>query len=129
MDTSNIHNNTDWLNYILNKIAEYGLIIGVLLFSLVAKFYTIRAYKKRMKPFDCVVESIMCGMGSSLVIYVLLLMKVNTVVFCFVGGFSSLFVTPLTTVLSREAMPIIYLVINGVKSFIKAFIKKKTESL
>ena len=82
-----------------------------------------------MKPFDCFVESVMCGMGSTLVIYVLLLMKVNTAVFCFVGGFSSLFVTPLTTVLSREAMPFIYLIINGVKGLITTYFKKQKDKL
>lgn len=125
MEHGNIHNSAFWFNYFVNKIAEYGLILGVLLFSLVAKFYTIRAYKKRMKPFDCLVESLLCGMGSSLVIYVLILLKVNTVLFCLIGGFSSLFITPLTTVLSREAMPIIYIVINGIKSLITTYFKRK----
>lgn len=127
MEHGNIHNSAFWFNYFVNKIAEYGLILGVLLFSLVAKFYTIRAYKKRMKPFDCLVESLLCGMGSSLVIYVLILLKVNTVLFCLIGGFSSLFITPLTTVLSREAMPIIYIVINGIKSLITTYFKRKKD--
>lgn len=128
METGGNKINSDNIWTIANMVdilVKYGILIFTFMFSMVAKLYSIMVYKKRMRPWQCAVESTLCGMGSALTIYVLYSIHANVIVLCFIGGFSSLAINPIATVITKETTPILELAAKGIKGLIKRYFKNK----
>lgn len=114
---------------VLNKLIEYGLAIFVFIFSMVAKVYSIWKYRKRMTRLECFIDTTLSGLGGSIIIYILMEMSMPKWLFCFIGGFAALIVTPATNIISREATPILQIIINGVKKLLSSWFKSKNSQI
>lgn len=128
METGGNKINSDNIWTIANMadiLVKYGILIFTFMFSMVVKLYNMMAYKKRMRPWQCAVESTLSGMGSALTIYVLYSIHANVIVLCFIGGFSSLAINPIATVITKETTPILELAAKGIKGWIKRYFKNK----
>ena len=115
----------DIVKFILEVFFKYGLIIMTAVFSIIAKIHSMMRYKKKMTRIECIMETVLCGVGSSIAIYVLHSMNLQTWLFCTLGGFSSLVITPITTTISKEALPILELIVKYVKKYIDNWFKKQ----
>ena len=108
-------------------IVKYGILIVTFMFSMVVKIHHMMAYKKRMTPMQCSVEFVLCGLGGALIIYVLYSLNSPKWVLCGVGGFSSLLINPIATIITKEASPILELLVADIKVFLHKYLKKKSE--
>lgn len=117
----------DLIEYLIGICLKYGILIITFIFSMIAKIHSMYRYKKRMKAMECTIEVILCGFGSSLSIYVLYSMHLHLWLFCLMGGFSSLVITPITTVISKEALPILELIVKDSKELINRWFKKQSK--
>lgn len=115
----------DIIEFIIGVFLKYGILIFTFIFSMIAKIHSMYRYKKRMKPLECTIEMTLCGLGSSLAIYVLHSMNLQLWIFCIMGGFSSLVITPISTVISKEALPILELLVKDLKRLINKWFKKQ----
>lgn len=108
-------------------IVKYGILIVTFMFSMVVKIHNMMAYKKRMTPMQCYVEFVLCGLGGALTIYVLYSLNSPMWILCGVGGFSSLLINPIATIITKEASPILELLVADIKIFLHKYLKKKSE--
>jgi hypothetical protein len=120
-----MHNN-DYLDNAIQYIVQYLLIIGTFIFSLIAKLHNIIRLKNKMSKFECFVDVFLSGLGSAGIIYLLQFFDINIIVKCLLGGYSSLIVTPISNIISKEITPILETISSGVKDWIKSYFKKKT---
>lgn len=121
-----MHNNSNFLDEILNYLFQYLLIIGTFIFSLIAKLQNLLRLKKRLSKFECFVDVFLSGLGSAGIIYLLQFFQINIIIKCLLGGYSSLIVTPISTIISKEITPILETITNGIKAWITSYFKKKT---
>ncbi len=117
-------NNTQFWATVLMK---YGILFVTFLFSMVVKIHNMMAYKKRMTPMQCSIEFVLCGLGGALTIYVLYTINAPKWLLCGVGGFSSLLINPIATIITKEASPILELIVADLKIFLHKYLKKKSE--
>lgn len=110
---------------ILEWLVKNGFIIGTFTFSLLAKLHQMMKYRKRLRMIPCIIETGLSGLGSALVLYVMLQMKINTWLFCIIGGFSPLVITPVIDTISKNATPILEQMAADVKARIHKWIKTK----
>lgn len=108
-------------------VVKYGILIVTFLFSMVVKVHNMMAYKKRMTRMQCSIEFVLCGLGGALTIYVLYSLNSPKWVLCGVGGFSSLLINPIATIITKEASPILELLVADIKTFLHKYLKKKSE--
>lgn len=113
-----------WSN-IIDLLFKYGVLILTFLFSMVVKIHNMMAYKKRMTPMQCSVEFVLCGMGGALTIYVLYSINAPKWVLCGVGGFSSLLINPIATIITKEATPVLELAVKDLKALLRKYLKNK----
>ena len=123
INTDNIGHVSTWIDFFV----KYGLLIITFMFSMVAKIYNMMAYKKRMTRMQCSIEFVLCGLGGALTIYVLYSLNSPKWVLCGVGGFSSLLINPIATIITKEASPILELLVADIKVFLHKYLKKKSE--
>lgn len=114
--------------HLIEFIVKYGFIIGTFILSMVAKVHSMIRFKKRMTRIECVTETLLCGLGSALAIYVLTQMSFPKWVFCLLGGFSSLIITPITSIITKEATPILELLVISLKEWIKKWFANKNKN-
>jgi len=119
----NITNAPIWLDFVV----KYGILIVTFLFSMVVKIHNMMAYKKRMTSMQCSIEFVLCGLGGALTIYVLHAINAPKWVLCGVGGFSSLLINPIATIITKEATPILELIAKDIKVFLHKYLKNTTE--
>ena len=108
-------------------IVKYGILIVTFMFSMVVKIHNMMVYKKRMTPMQCSIEFVLCGLGGALTIYVLYSLNSPKWILCGVGGFSSLLINPIATIITKEASPILGLLVADIKVFLHKYLKKKSE--
>ena len=108
-------------------VVKYGILIVTFLFSMVVKVHNMMAYKKRITRMQCSIEFVLCGLGGALTIYVLYSLNSPKWVLCGVGGFSSLLINPIATIITKEASPILELLVADIKVFLHKYLKKKSE--
>jgi len=108
-------------------VVKYGILIVTFLFSMVVKVHNMMAYKKRMTRMQCSIEFVLCGLGGALTIYVLYSLNSPKWVLCGVGGFSSLLINPIATIITKEASPILELLVVDIKVFLHKYLKKKSK--
>jgi len=108
-------------------VVKYGILIVTFLFSMVVKVHNMMAYKKRMTRMQCSIEFVLCGLGGALTIYVLYSLNSPKWVLCGVGGFSSLLINPIATIITKEASPILELLVADIKVFLHKYLKKKSK--
>lgn len=125
MEIQRMNHEQDLMHKIINWVIEYAIIIGTFIFSVIAKVHNILRYKKRMSPMECAIDTFLSGLGSALVIYILHSMNVPLWLLCLLGGYSSLIVTPVSTVISKEITPFLNLVVDLLESWIKKWFKSK----
>ena len=106
-------------------MVKYGILIVTFLFSMVVKIHNMMAYKKRMTHIQCSIEFILCGFGGALTIYVLHTLNAPKWILCGVGGFSSLLINPIATIITKEASPVLELIVADLKVFLRKYLKKK----
>lgn len=128
METEGHKINTDnlitWAN-VMDTLFKYGVLILTFLFSMAVKIHNMMAYKKRMTPLQCSIEFVLCGLGGALTIYVLYSINAPKWMLCGVGGFSSLLVNPIATIVTKEATPVLELVVKDIKALLHKYIKNK----
>ena len=66
------------------------------------------------------------GLGSAGIIYLLQFFEINIIIKCLLGGYSSLIVTPISTIIRKEITPILETITNGIKEWITSYFKKKS---
>ena len=120
-----MHNN-DYFDNMLNYIFQYLLIIGTFIFSLMAKLHNIIRLKKRMTKLECFIDVFLSGLGSAGIIYLLQFFDINLIVKCLLGGYSSLIVTPISNIISKEITPVLETIVEGLKKYIKNYFNKKS---
>ena len=108
-----------------NKFMEKALVIGVFIFSMLAKLYIMVTDPRKTSKLEKLLNLILTGFGSSLVIYCLCFMKLPMWLFCSIGGFSGIVVTPIALVLSREITPFLNICAEGVETLAKKWFSKK----
>lgn len=113
-----------WSN-IIDLLFKYGVLIVTFMFSMAVKIHNMMAYKKRMTPMQCSVEFVLCGMGGALTIYVLYSINAPKWVLCGVGGFSSLLINPIATIITKEATPVLELAVKDLKALLRKYLKNK----
>lgn len=74
----------------------------------------------------CTFETLLSGFGGAIFTYVIYKINAPIYILCFVGGFGSIMITPLTAVITNEAKPTLELIVKGIQTFIKKYIKKNT---
>jgi hypothetical protein len=119
----NISNVPLWVDFVV----KHAILIVTFLFSLVVKIHNMMAYKKRMTATQCTMEGILCGLGGALTIYVLYKINAPLIILCGVGGFSSLLVNPIATIITKEATPVLELIVAYLKKFLRKYLKNKME--
>ena len=120
METHNVD-----FEQIMNTLGKYAVLIATFLFSLIAKVHTMMAYKKRMTKVQCAIEFFLSGSGGAITIWVLHKMDVPQWVLCGVGGFSSLIITPMATVVTKNATPILESLAVDLKALLHKWFKAK----
>lgn len=128
METGGHKINSDNIWTLANMIdifVKYGILIFTFMFSMAVKIHNMMAYKKRMTSMQCSVEFVLCGMGGALTIYVLYSINAPKWVLCGVGGFSSLLINPIATIITKETTPILELAVKGIKQVIRKYFKNK----
>ncbi len=123
MEYPEIKSDNGILPLIIEVIVKYGIFFLVLLFSILAKAFTMYRYRKRMTKWQCFFEGIFCGLGSTIAIYCLIKLKLNIYIICFIGGFSSLAITPISMSIVKEAPGMLDLIAKGVRKSIKTIFK------
>lgn len=125
-DGHKINSDNIWtLANMIDIFVKYGILIFTFMFSMVVKIHNMMAYKKRMTSMQCSVEFVLCGMGGALTIYVLYSINAHKWVLCGVGGFSSLLINPIATIITKEATPVLELAVKGIKQVIRKYFKNK----
>ena len=125
-DGHKINSDNIWtLANMIDIFVKYGILIFTFMFSMVVKIHNMMAYKKRMTSMQCSVEFVLCGMGGALTIYVLYSINAPKWVLCGVGGFSSLLINPIATIITKEATPVLELAVKGIKQVIRKYFKNK----
>jgi hypothetical protein len=119
-------NNNDYIDNAIQYVFQYLLIIGTFIFSLMAKIHNLIRMKKRMSKFECFIDVFLSGLGSAGIIYLLQFLDINIIVKCLLGGYSSLIVTPISNIISKEITPILETIIEGVKKYITSYFNKKS---
>ncbi len=109
---------TGWA-LVTEAVVKYGIFLFLFIFSLFAKWFTMIRYRKRMTKFQCVFETLLCGFGGSVLTYMVFKMGAPEWVVCGVGGFGSLAITPLTTVITKEAQPTFQMIVITFQKIIK----------
>lgn len=120
-----MHNN-DYINNVINYVFQYILIIGTFIFSLMAKIHNLIRMKKRMSKLECTIDVFLSGLGSAGIIYLLQFLDINIIVKCLLGGYSSLIVTPISNIISKEITPILETITLGLKKWITSYFNKKS---
>ena len=120
-----MHNN-DYINNAINYLFQYILIIGTFIFSLMAKIHNLIRMKKRMSNLECTIDVFLSGLGSAGIIYLLQFLDINIIVKCLLGGYSSLIVTPISNIISKEITPILETITLGLKKWITSYFNKKS---
>jgi hypothetical protein len=82
--------------------------------------------KKKMSKLECFIDVFLSGLGSAGVIYTLQFFDINIIVKCLLGGYSSLIVTPISNVISKEITPILETISTGLKNYLVNYFKKKS---
>ena len=118
--------NSDYFQNVINYLFQYLLIIGTFIFSLMAKLHNIIRLKKRITKLECFIDVLLSGLGSAGIIYLLQFFDINIIVKCLLGGYSSLIVTPISNIISKEITPILETIVEGVKKYIKSYFNKKS---
>ena len=108
---------------LIDKITQYGIIVATFIFAMVAKIHVILKYRKRMTKLQCFVETTLTGIGSSIAIYALTKMNLQTWLFCFLGGFSGLVISPIANTISEQINPVLDLIVQRLKQWIKTYKK------
>jgi hypothetical protein len=119
-------NNNDYINNAINYLFQYLLIIGTFIFSLMAKIHNLIRMKKRMSKLECTIDVFLSGLGSAGIIYLLQFLDINIIVKCLLGGYSSLIVTPVSNIISKEITPVLETIVDGIKKYIKNYFNKKS---
>jgi hypothetical protein len=120
MEEHNINIEHFWL-----VVAKYAVLIITFVFSLLAKIHTMMAYKKRMTKLECAIEFILSGTGGALVIWILHKRDAPQWILCGVGGFSSLVITPIVTVVVKNAVPTLEMLWLDGKGWLHNLFKRK----
>jgi len=121
-----MQNNNNLIDEISQYIFQYLLIIGTFIFSIIAKLHNIIRLKKRMTKMECFIDVFLSGLGSAGIIYLLQFFDINIIVKCLLGGYSSLIVTPISNIISKEITPILETISTGLKNYIRSYFKKKS---
>lgn len=116
----------NFITIIIELLIQYGLVICLFAFSVFAKIFSIIRNNVKMTRMQIVLETAFSGFGSALTIYILYQMNLPLWIFCISSGFSSLIITPVTTIISKEATPIMDLMAESIKKFIRSYTKKNT---
>lgn len=111
----------------LDLMVKYGFLIGTFAFSMLAKVHSMLRFKRRLRLIPCFMETVLTGLGSALVLYVLLQMDLNKPLFCTIGGFSGLAITPLVNVINKEITPFLELIVKDIKILINSWFKKQNK--
>lgn len=110
-----------WFNYFIERV----LILCVFIFAMLAKAWGLFKNKTEMTRIEIFMDMALTGLGSAIIIYCLCHINMPTWMFCLCGGYSSTLVTPIATVLSREAAPFVELCVKLVEEKIIKWFKKK----
>jgi len=119
-------NNNDYIDNAIQYVFQYLLIIGTFIFSLMAKIHNLIRMKKRMSKLECTIDVFLSGLGSAGIIYLLQFLDINIIVKCLLGGYSSLIVTPISNIISKEITPILETITLGLKKWITSYFNKKS---
>lgn len=122
-------NDTHLISRIIDWVFSNLLLITLYVFSMVAKLYTSLAYKKRMRPIECVVDHVLSAIGGALIIYVLTKIKMPLWLFCAVASISSMVVTPFTTIVAKEITPLLTILFKGVENILKKWVSKQEKKI
>ena len=125
MEYPEIKSDNGIIPLIMEIVVKYGIFIMLLLFSIMAKAFTMYRYRKRMPPWQCFFEGLLCGLGSSIVIYCVFKMQLHILLTCAIGGFSGLAITPISMSIVKEAPSILDLIAKGVRKYITNFFRSK----
>jgi hypothetical protein len=121
-----MHNN-DYFNNAMQYVIQYLLVIGTFIFSVIAKLHNIIRMKNKMSKLECFVDIFLSGLGSAGIIYLLQFFDINIIVKCLLGGYSSLIVTPVSNVISKEITPILETITLGFKKWVTSYFNKKSD--
>lgn len=113
------NNHNDLLHRTLTIIVQYGLVISVFIFSILAKVRTLFKYRRGMSKKECVMETILTGIGSAIVIWVLHKMNLPEWIFCSLGGASGLLITPIANSITKNAPEVLDTIWEKLTEYIK----------